>query len=206
MNTFFTSDNHFDHANIIKYCGRTIFMTPEDIIIYNKVKNLPREEQRKFMISKESLEKMNLEQIRRWNEVVKKEDLVFHLGDFCLSKSSETPNARKDSFLYFRRQLNGNIIFIKGNHDKNNKNKSIIENMGINYGGERIFLTHNPVHANPSYKINLVGHVHNNWKIKELNDKSTMINVGVDEWDFRPITINEILSEYTKFKIKKESP
>jgi calcineurin-like phosphoesterase family protein len=203
---YFTADNHFDHANIIKYCGRTLFMTEEDLIMYNKVKNLSREEQRKFMVSKESLQNMNLEQIRRWNEVVKKGDTVYQNGDFCLSRSSETPDAMKDPFNYYREQLNGNIIFIRGNHDKNNKNKTIIENLVINYGGERIFLTHNPVHANPSYKINLVGHIHTNWKVLALNNNSTMINVGVDVWDFRPITINEILSEYSKFKIKKESP
>ena len=55
VNTFFTSDTHFGHANIIKYCNRPF----------------------------SSLEEMNSTIIRNWNEMVKPEDTVFFLGDFC---------------------------------------------------------------------------------------------------------------------------
>lgn len=34
----------------------------------------------------------------------------------------------------------------------------------------------------------LCGHVHNSWKIK-----NTMINVGVDVWDYKPVSLEEIL-------------
>ena len=53
--------------------------------------------------------------IKNWNTKVKDEDIVFFLGDFCLSKSSEAPNSRKDAFEYYRSQLKGDIIFFKGN-------------------------------------------------------------------------------------------
>ncbi len=86
---YFTSDNHFFHANIIKYCNRPFT----------------------------SMEEMNLVMIRNWNEIVTPDDTVFHIGDFGLCKSSEAPNAPKDPFKFIRNQLNGNIIFIAGNHD-----------------------------------------------------------------------------------------
>ena len=60
MNYFFTSDLHLGHKNIIKYCNRPF----------------------------SSLEEMNRIIIRRWNERVKVEDIVFVIGDFCFRNSS----------------------------------------------------------------------------------------------------------------------
>lgn len=57
-NVFITSDTHFYHENIIKYCNRPFV---------NK-------------------EEMNTELIRRWNVTVPKDALVWHLGDFCFGK------------------------------------------------------------------------------------------------------------------------
>ena len=53
-NIFFTSDTHFNHENIIKYCSRPYVDKNE----------------------------MNEDLIKRWNSVVKENDIVFHLGDF----------------------------------------------------------------------------------------------------------------------------
>ena len=55
---FFTSDHHFYHSNIIKYCQRPFH----------------------------SVEEMNEEMIRRWNSVVGVDDTVYYLGDFSLAK------------------------------------------------------------------------------------------------------------------------
>lgn len=57
MTTFFTSDTHFDHANIIRYCDR------------------PHRD----------VDEINRELIRRWNMVVGISDTVFHLGDFAFA-------------------------------------------------------------------------------------------------------------------------
>lgn len=57
--TYFTSDTHFGHANIIKYCGRPFA----------------------------SVEEMDEELIYRWNSTVDPGDTVWHLGDFALVRN-----------------------------------------------------------------------------------------------------------------------
>lgn len=61
--TFFTSDTHFNHANVMKYCSRPFG----------------------------SVDEMNREMIARWNAVVGPEDTVYHLGDFAMGMPSEWP-------------------------------------------------------------------------------------------------------------------
>lgn len=61
-NTFFTSDHHFGHANILEY----------------------ESEARPFA----SLEIMHEKLIEGWNSVVKPMNIVYHLGDFCFGKKN----------------------------------------------------------------------------------------------------------------------
>lgn len=82
MKTFITSDHHFGHTNIIKLCNRPF----------------------------SSIEEMDAEMVRRWNLLVDKDDLVYHLGDLFW-----TEKAAKEILP----QLNGVIHLILGNHDKN---------------------------------------------------------------------------------------
>ena len=57
---FFTSDEHYQHANIIKYCNRPF----------------------------ENVFEMDKELIRRHNEVVKDNDIVVHAGDFMMGNKA----------------------------------------------------------------------------------------------------------------------
>ena len=56
MKVFITSDTHFGHKNIIKYCNRPF----------------------------EDTEAMDKALIKNWNEMVSNNDLVIHLGDVAL--------------------------------------------------------------------------------------------------------------------------
>lgn len=61
---FFTSDEHYGHRNIIKYCNRPF----------------------------ESAQEMDAEIIKRHNEVVCQNDIVVHAGDFTLAKKRQAEN------------------------------------------------------------------------------------------------------------------
>ena len=58
---YFIADTHFNHENIIKYCNRP------------------------FQNSKE----MNEYIVNKWNSVVTKNDIVYHLGDVGFGSTEE---------------------------------------------------------------------------------------------------------------------
>ena len=78
---FFTSDTHFYHGNIIRFCNRPF----------------------------KDVDMMNETIISNWNNTVGQDDIVFHLGDFCLGGSAEWTRMLD--------RLNGRIYLIMGNHD-----------------------------------------------------------------------------------------
>lgn len=115
---------------------------------------------------------MNSSLIKNWNMRVKPEDIVFFLGDFCFRTDKLTAEqlggVGKEKADFWIKQLNGHIIFVKGNHDQNSSLKTIIDSVHITFANQRIHLCHKPEHSNPDFHINLVGHVHQNWKIRSF--------------------------------------
>ena len=157
MAIYFTADCHFNHANIIKYTNRPF----RDVI------------------------EMNNELIRRWNEVVKPNDIVYHVGDFAFKHKRDTRKITK--------QLNGTIIHIRGNHDWNNGIKTLIEDATMLFGNEVVLVQHRPPKSvSENYTLVLCGHVHDKWKYK-IVDNVLVVNVGVDVWDYRPVSTGKIL-------------
>jgi len=173
-NTWFTSDTHFGHKNIISYCDRP----------FNKLYH------------------MDTTIIKRFNERIKPDDTVFFLGDFCFRNSpgGKDGEGTTNNAKHYLDQLNGSWIFIRGNHDNNNSLKTIIESLIIHSCGRDIYLCHNPENVNEDFEINLVGHIHEKWKFKKLSKKSYMINVGVDVNNFYPKKLSELLNEFEKWK------
>ena len=145
---------------------------------------------------------MNSTIIKNHNSRVASNDIVFMNGDFCFRNSAGGKKGEGETYKaeHYLKQLNGRFVFIKGNHDRNNSLKTIIERLIISYGGKRVNIVHNPIHADSNYAINLVGHVHNNWEFRKLNHKSDMINIGIDVWNFRPVTFEEIMKKYNTWK------
>lgn len=156
-------------------------------------------------IANKRCEEMDKEIIRRFNERVKPEDMVYFLGDFCFKSGSSRGEGLPNKAQYYSDQLNcKNIIFCRGNHDGNNGIKSITESLQIKYAREYYNLVHFPADANTLFKINFVGHIHEKWKFKRLTfamSTTDMINVGVDVNGFYPKTIEELLKEHKQWKL-----
>jgi len=172
VNTWFTSDTHFGHENIIKYTGRPF----------------------------KSLKEMDSELIRRWNARIKPDDIVYFLGDFCFRNSAggKPGEGVPTRFEEYIKLLNGNIIFILGNHDYTSGVKSKMISAVLEFANLTAFCCHNPQDMHPDYKLNICGHVHQHWKSKKVGN-TVLINVGVDQWNFYPVSLNEILDEYKKY-------
>ena len=199
---WFSADYHLSHSNIIRYCNRPFFK-PGDL---DKNGN---------WISKEIANKrctwMNTTIIRNHNARVKKTDIFIHNGDFNFKNTSggKLGEGNIITAREWEEKLNGTIIRTKGNHENNNGHKIIIENMVIGIGGKRIFITHKPQYCNYNYEINFVGHSHNDFKFKRVENLIgtifkfkyiDLINIGCDNWNFMPVNFNEIIKEYHQWK------
>ena len=174
MAIFYISDTHFGHKNILKYDARPYF----------------------------TVEEMDADLIKRWNSVVKKDDTVYHLGDFSWLK----PDGEHEIL----RQLNGNKILIRGNHDYKPTEDwtAVLSVAEIVDGDRRVVLSHFPI---ASYKnmshgwYHLYGHVHGafedllfdayreRWE-KQYDKKMRSANVGCMKsyMDYTPRTLDEI--------------
>ena len=110
------------------------------------------------------LVEMNLMLIKNHNERVKLEDIVFHVGDFCFTSG----NNSKLKYYEWEDQLNGKIIHILGNHDKQNKIKGALNTATYQFEGFNIFMRHIPPKDESEIPegvdIFVCGHVHSLWK------------------------------------------
>lgn len=123
---------------------------------------------------------MNQTLVNNWNNTVKDNDIVLFLGDFAFKEVAT-----------WKEQLKGNITFIRGNHD--DKDKFPIHSLVFKYKGKEYFCTHKPENYDKNYPINFVGHVHQKWKTKVMPDGTLLVNMSVDVWDFKPVSIKDIL-------------
>lgn len=161
-----------------------------------------------------SVEEMDAELIRRWNAKVGKGDIVYVLGDLIWkSRNSDAPQLIKS--------LNGQIILIKGNHDRflhNAQAKAALAAVKdyddicvtLEDGSvRRCILSHYfmPFYNGHRYQaIHLHGHSHvsqeADWERKfaeELNQSgfhNHIYNVGCMYWNYEPVTLDEILQRY----------
>jgi len=192
---FFTSDMHYGHEKVIKYSKRPF----------------------------KNCEEMKNEFVARWNKRVKKDNLVYVLGDFSFENYENSKNILSE--------LLGKKILIKGNHDRFSYNQyksmgfeSVFEEVAVKLLGNRIKLSHYPARANifkriwsyffyPKYNRYLerrpilkncdyLLHGHTHSKIKK---QGRMIHVGVDSWNFYPVSLSEIGSLISS-RIKISTP
>lgn len=170
---FFTSDTHFGDNKVLRLSARPF----------------------------QDVEEMDRELIRRWNETVPEDGIVFHLGDFGFGRYQ-----RGHELL---RILNGRKYLILGNHDQEticrghvSMLEGISQQMYINVNGQSIFLNHCPLLCFPDETRTawqLFGHVHSGPLNNNGNDLPRLqylmpgqYDVGVDNNDYRPVSFNRI--------------
>lgn len=182
--TFFTSDTHFGHANIIRFCNRPF----------------------------KNVEEMDEVLIENWNQVVSDDDTVFHLGDFAFGGSnvwkSIIPRLNGHINLIIgnhdRKNLRQGYMSSFG---------MVVPQLQIEIEGNPIYLNHYPFLCyGGSYRgvWQLFGHVHSGpnaegLDISRLNTLfPTQYDVGVDNNDYAPISYKEVKAkiEYQKAEFK----
>ena len=102
--TFFTSDLHFSHKNIMKFCPQ---FRP-----YASIKDMDAALIAQWNATvAPDVDEMNEALIRYWNETVQPEDIVYNLGDLSFARDVA-------SIARLLHQLNGEHHLILGNHDE----------------------------------------------------------------------------------------
>ena len=170
-NTFFTSDTHFNHANILKFCP--------DSRLFSKI------------------EEMNEGLVKNWNSVVSPSDTIWHLGDVMWGQ-------------FDINRLNGEKHLIIGNHDNFNLLRGFFKSIqpyhelkGMIPKTRALALMHYPIESwNGKYhgSIHLHGHTHNTLD----NSGLLRFDVGVDCWEMKPISIEDVLALVPKRKEEAE--
>lgn len=171
---WFTSDTHFGHENIIRFCNRPFG----------------------------NVEEMNETLIQNWNMVVKPDDIVFHLGDFAFGGSAiwntTLDQLNGDIILIQGNHDRKNLRqgFVK-------KFLGVYPQLQILVEDQSIYLNHYPFlcyggvyRSNPVWQ--LFGHVHSG-PYSTSKDTERLVNlfptqydVGVDNNYYYPVSFNEV--------------
>jgi calcineurin-like phosphoesterase family protein len=140
---------------------------------------------------------MDEEMIRRWNEVVREQDKVYHLGDVVISNKHLSTLSR----------LNGSKRLVRGNHDIF-KTKDYLQYFKEIYGVrvlEDMVLTHVPLHPESitqRWRVNIHGHLHANIVEREVykvrRSDPLYFSVCVEQIDYRPIELTELREQINK--------
>jgi calcineurin-like phosphoesterase family protein len=137
-----------------------------------------------------SVAAMDAAMVERWNAVVAREDHVWHLGDFAIRQ----PEARIAELLD---RLHGQKHLVAGNNDTaftitSPGWSSVQPYAELRVDDRLLVLCHYPFRTWRDVgkgALNLHGHSHG--RLKPL---ARQIDVGVDVWDFRPRTLEQMLA------------
>lgn len=158
---------------------------------------------------------MNATLLSNCNNVATSEDIVLHLGDFLIYGNDHGEQGLKISPQFFLNKINATFLNIEGNHDPTNKTKSVGWFMQTHLGNTfpDVSIAHFPSYhekirdlVKPGW-IHLCGHVHDKWKYFIDNERQVLnVNVGVDVWNYKPVSELELISfikNLTPEKIRK---
>jgi calcineurin-like phosphoesterase family protein len=176
-NIWFTSDEHYGHENIIKFCSRP------------------------FADAKEMTERL----IDRHNECVKDGDTVYHLGDFSFADAKTTDSVLRRLNGTPHLIIGNHDTKLEDWYTLRSSFESISLIKNIHVGDQYIVMCHFPMltwHWSGGGSWMLHGHEHgtrpNDFAVRRAD-------MGVDANDFRPIHYEELAIKFAQVpKLKFE--
>lgn len=183
---FWTADWHLGHPAIIDFCKRPF----------------------------RNVEHMNTRLIGNANMRAKEDDTLVHVGDFVTKGVARGVEGMRLKAKDYLKYIDASITLVEGNHDKQNKTKTVCEFMFCDIGPQRAFVTHYPTtaeHMPPALmdfvrstcNFAICGHVHERWLFAWDGFGLLNINVGVDRWKYQPVSDDELLVAVDKIKHQK---
>lgn len=180
--TFVTSDLHFGHSNVIKYC-------PESRGSFTHVDD------------------MDAKIVENINSVVTDDDILFILGDIAFAKPAKAVD--------YLKQLNGQKVFVWGNHDKKLRESSEFQ-MSKNLIGcisTADYLCETFVADEARYKVAMMhfplltwdgahhgtimlhGHSHSPKSHRDTMPGKRIRDIGIDGNDLMPYNMTDLVRE-----------
>jgi len=170
---FLVSDTHFGHAGVCR------FMRNDGVTKLRPWDNSA--EMDEFMV-------------QAWNERVRPNDKVYHLGDVVINRRALKTMAR----------LNGDKVLIRGNHDifPDEEYRKYFRELRAYHVMNGMILSHIPIHSESlgRFGVNIHGHTHANRVMRPLatSGRSDVVDVRyhcvcVEQTDFAPILFEDVV-------------
>lgn len=166
-NTFLISDTHFGHMGVCKFLRA------------DGTKLRPWDDS----------ESMDEAMVERWNDTVRPNDKVYHLGDVVINRKA----------LKILDRLNGDKVLIKGNHDifkledytpyfRDIRGYHVMPGVGV-------ILSHIPLHidSHGRFGLNIHGHLHDKRVMTDGKIDVRYHCVCVEQTDYRPISLDQVI-------------
>ena len=170
---YFISDTHFQHENIIKYCGRPFSCAAD----------------------------MNEQEIRNWNSVVDHDDDVYVTGDFILGNPANVKSIlyQLHGKIHLIRGNHDTRSKIEIYEQCPGKIVEIVDICYLRYKGLFLILCHFPI-DNPDFAkmvadhnsevVTVHGHIH---EVAPFHTSGTNVfNISADAINFTPVSIDTI--------------
>ena len=172
---YFTSDHHFYHENIIKYCNRPF----------------------------RSVGEMHDQMIAKWNKAVPNDARVYYLGDFGWgdrdSIEAVLVELNYDQLVWVPGNHDRSVTWIDKLASMATQVVAMNGPMRVNHGGREYIISHEPVPKDDMQMgdVNLHGHIHCH-RLVRRDAGCLWFNVGVDMNKFRPWRLSEIEARMKK--------
>jgi calcineurin-like phosphoesterase family protein len=167
---FLVSDTHFGHAGVCR------FMRNDGVTKLRPWDNP---------------EDMDEAMVKAWNERVRPNDKVYHLGDVVINRRALATMAR----------LNGDKVLIRGNHDifRDDEYRKYFRELRAYHVMNGMILSHIPIHSESlgRFGTNIHGHLHSNRVMTEVwGEYKIDVRyhcVCVEQTDFAPILFEDVI-------------